>query len=243
MSSMPLIGVSLKTIQSGIVEDQFLAVRSSYPHAVEEGGGLPVLIPLHLNNRALRALYERMDGIVLSGGGDVNPASYRTERSPYTIGVIDERDRTELLLAQWAVEDDKPLLAICRGLQVLNVALGGTLIQDILDEMPHALRHEAPGDSYDRIMHQVDVIPHSLLFSALGHQVQIGVNSLHHQALKQVASTLEVTACAPDGIIEGVEHPNRRFILGVQWHPEAMVDQHPPMLCLFQALIRAALEK
>lgn len=240
MSSQPLIGVSIKTIRPGMMDDQLLAVRPSYPYAVARGGGLPALIPLHLNDRTLRAFYERMDGIVLSGGGDVNPTTYQAEHSPYTMGIIEERDRTELLLARWAVEDDKPLLAICRGLQILNVALGGTLIQDILAEIPAALRHESPGDNYARMMHSVDVIPTSKLYAAMGNQGHVEVNSLHHQALKQVAAPLEVVACAPDGIIEGAEHPDRRFVVGVQWHPETMVDQHPPMLRLFESLIHAA---
>jgi putative glutamine amidotransferase len=240
MPSMPLIGVSIKRIRPGMMDDQLLAVRPSYPHAVARGGGLPALIPLHLDDRTLRAFYDRMDGIVLSGGGDVHPDTYRAARSPYTTGIIEERDRTELQLARWAVEDDKPLLAICRGLQILNVALGGTLIQDILDEVPNAMRHESPNDNYDRIMHQVDVILGSKVYAALGDQAHLGVNSLHHQALKEVAAPLEITACAPDGIIEGVEHPDRRFVVGVQWHPEAMVDQHPPMLRLFESLTRAA---
>ncbi len=201
------------------------------------------MIPFPLEMPTLRRIYERLDGIVLSGGGDVDPARYSAESvSPYTEGIDSGRDEAEIQLVRWAVEDDRPLLAICRGIQVLNVALGGTLIQDIREEVIHSLRHEAPTDKWFVIpTHMVTVAPDSRLGMALGlADHRLAVNSLHHQAVGTIAPGLQVVAHADDGIIEGLELPEKRFVIGVQWHPEALVDEHPPMHRLFEALVRAA---
>jgi putative glutamine amidotransferase len=236
----PLIGISIRNLTNPINSTDYHAVRRDYSHSVDLAGGIPVLIPLHIENIALRGLFDRLDGLILSGGGDVDPVHYGAECSPYTGSIDAERDRVELQLARWAVEADKATLAICRGTQVLNVAFGGTLIQDIREEVPDALRHDPPDDSwYPRLTHDVDVVGGSKLQSALG-RAHLAVNSLHHQALARIADGLVVTACAPDGIVEAVEHPHRQFILGVQWHPEALVDHHPPMLNLFKSLIQVA---
>jgi putative glutamine amidotransferase len=236
----PLIGISVRTVISSSSQARYLAVRPTYPHAVDLAGGIPILIPMHIEVDALRSLFDRLDGLVLTGGGDIDPAQYGAECSLYTADIDAERDRVELQLARWAVEANKPLLTICRGTQVLNVALGGTLIQDIRDEVPNTLRHDPPDDSwFPRLTHDVDVVGGSKLHSALG-QTKLAVNSLHHQALGKIADALEVVACAPDGIVEGIEHPDCHFIVGVQWHPEVLVDDHPPMLNLFKSLIEAA---
>jgi putative glutamine amidotransferase len=200
------------------------------------------MIPLGIERDKLRDIYERLDGIVLPGGGDVDPVHYGAELHPYTAGIHAERDDVETQLVRWAVEDDRPLLAICRGIQVLNVALGGTLIQDIRSDVEDALRHDAPSvDWFPRLVHDVMVEPGSKLHAALGVDgTRLRVNSLHHQAVEQVAPRLEIAARADDGIVEGVEMPDRRFILGVQWHPETLVDEHPPMKKLFEALVEAA---
>jgi putative glutamine amidotransferase len=236
----PLIGISIRTLANPINSTPYLAVRPDYSHSVDLAGGIPVLIPLHIANDSLRGLFDRLDGLILSGGGDVDPVHFGAECSPYTGSIDAERDRVELQLARWAIEADKPMLTICRGIQVLNVALGGTLIQDIREEVPNSLRHDPPDDSwYPRLTHDVDVVGGSKLYAALG-STNLAVNSLHHQSLDRIAEGLEVTACALDGIVEAVEHPQRRFVVGVQWHPEALVDHHPPMLNLFKSLIQAS---
>jgi putative glutamine amidotransferase len=202
------------------------------------------MIPLATNTVILRSIFDRLDAIVISGGGDIDPQRYGAERSVYTAGVDTERDEVEIQLAQWAVAEDKPLLAICRGHQILNVALGGTLNQDIQDTLPGSLRHDAPSDDwFARTVHDVSVTPGSKLHMALGGgATELAVNSLHHQGLDRVADALTVVACAVDGIVEGVEIPDRRFVVGVQWHPEALVDEHPRMKQLFENLVSVAAE-
>lgn len=242
MDSAPLIGISIGTLNHPTSGSTFLAVRPTYPHAVALAGGIPVMIPTNLDDSSLRAVFDRLDGLVLSGGGDVDPQHYGADCSPYTEKVKPECDETHLRLAKWAVEADKPLLAICRGLQVLNVALGGTLIQDIRDEVPGALRHDAQSDAwFPRLVHDVEIVPGTQLHAALGgHTTMIKVNSLHHQAAQRIGEGLEAVGCATDGIIEGLEHPARRFVVGVQWHPEALADQHAEMRQLFTSLLSAA---
>ncbi len=218
-----------------------MGVRPSYTRAVALAGGAPALIPLETDEVALRAVYNRLDGIVLSGGGDISPDRYGAAQSPYTTGVDTNRDEADLRLARWAVEDDKPLLCICRGTQVLNVAMGGTLFQDIREQVPGALRHDSPAEDewFMRTVHPVEVSTASYLADVMG-LCRISVNSLHHQALDRIGSGLRVVANAPDGIIEGIEHPERRFVIGVQWHPEALAEQMEPMRRLFSALVSAA---
>jgi putative glutamine amidotransferase len=238
-----LIGISVGSRRVPDDADAaYLAVLPTYPHAVSLAGGTPVLIPLQTAQHGLRRIFDRLDGIVISGGGDVSPACYGASASPYTARIDASRDEVEMQLARWAVDEDKPLLAICRGIQVLNVALGGTLIQDIRHEVPNALRHDHDAHKWFRqIVHDVTVEGGSRLHAALGaRQNRYAVNSLHHQALAVIAGDLSPVARADDGIIEGVEMAGRRFVVGVQWHPEALVDDHPSMRSLFESFVRAA---
>lgn len=242
MASHPsLIGVTTGKRRAADSPLPFHGAAITYSDAVATGGGAPVLIPFALPQPSLRALYERMDGIILSGGGDVDPVAYGAEPHSTIQGIDAERDHIEIQLVQWAVNESKPLLAICRGIQVLNVALGGTLIRDIPSEVPNALTHKQEPLSFETLSHSVSLVPGSMLHRALNiEDEELSVNSLHHQAIDQVAPTLHVTARAPDGIIEGVELPEHRFLIGIQWHPEALIHTHAPMLHLFQALIRVA---
>jgi putative glutamine amidotransferase len=240
----PLIGISVgaRSTDKGA---PFLLVRTTYTHAVEAGGGIPVMIPLKTDHAVLRHLYDRLDGIVISGGGDVAPSTYGADSvSPYTVGIDEDRDEIEFALTRWAVEEDKPLLAICRGHQVLNVALGGTLYQDIREEVTGSIRHDAPSAAwFSRQVHDVTVEPGSRLHAALGIKgTTATVNSLHHQGINRVAADLTISAQASDGMVEGLEIPQNRFTVGVQWHPEALVDEHPEMRHLFQSLVEAASE-
>lgn len=238
----PLIGITAHRnppgSHAGTVSQ---AQQASYLKAVAGAGGAPVIVPLGLEEGALRAIFERLDGLVLPGGVDISPAHYG--QAPHEkLGHVDEEgDRTELALAHWAVVADRPLLAICRGIQVLNVALGGTLYQDISSQLPDALEHHrfcSRGYPPDDRAHAVTVEPGSRLAAMLG-ATEVATNSRHHQAIKTPAPTLTVVAHTSDGLIEGVEIPDARFAVGVQWHPENLSDKDPAMRHLFGTFIEA----
>jgi putative glutamine amidotransferase len=238
---IPVIGVTGCNDQSARPPNIFLfSIAQTYIQAVERGGGAPVVIPPHLEEVALRAILAHLDGLLLSGGGDIWPAWFGEQDSGLLRWVDEWRDRTEIALARWALEQQLPLLAICRGVQVLNVAAGGTLVQDISTQAPNALVHSTiAGPPKSSVAHTVEVMAGSRLAGLVGAG-QLGVNSAHHQAAKDVGAGLVVTARAPDGIIEGLEHPGHPFCVGVQWHPEAMIESQPAMLRLFEGLTQAA---
>lgn len=215
-------------------------LSQAYAHAVASAGGAPLILPPHLEQAPLRAVFHGIDGLVLSGGGDIHPAAFG-DQDRGLLGRVDrQRDKTELSLARWALTEGLPVLAICRGLQVLNVAAGGTLIHDIPTEVPDALTHSSSADRPTaEIAHTVLVEPNTRLAALLGTD-NLGTNSAHHQAAKAIGDDLVVTARASDGVIEAMEAPDHPFYIGVQWHPEVMVEQAAPMLQLFQGLIKAA---
>jgi putative glutamine amidotransferase len=199
-----------------------------------------------LGQRAWRSIYERLDGLLLPGGVDVDPAIYGQEPHPELGKVDDALDEAELVLTRWALEDQLPLLGICRGIQLMNVAAGGTLYQDLRAQFPGAQCHRFVPSQYgrDHRGHLVHIEPGSHLARALG--LSVPVNSRHHQAVKDVAPGFVVTARAPDGVIEGLElegleHPGAPFAVGVQWHPENLAAQDAQMLALFQAFVQAAI--
>jgi len=222
----PLIGVTTQTLQAidGIPEGlpTSVVMNQRYYHAVAMAGAAPVLIPLLDDLDTLRAIYDRTDGILIPGGVDVDPTTFG-EAPRERLGRIDPaRDRVEIQLVKWAVEDRKPLLGLCRGLQVINVALGGTLYQDLETELPNAIKHDyfpTYGFSRDHLAHEVAVEAGSRMRHALA-EAAVPVNSMHHQGIKSLASSLVASAVAPDGLIEGAESPNDAFVVGVQWHPE-----------------------
>lgn len=235
----PLVGVSMFRGHSRETGVPYHQISEAYTRSLIEAGITPVLIPSTLSETQLRDIYERVDGIVLSGGGDMHPqTSGIAEDAPgqETLVALDtERDSIELFLTRWAHTDDKPLFGICRGHQVMNVALGGTLMADVPSVVGDAVNHQVDSSRYWRqqILHSVEVAPHSKLAAAVGAG-QIAVNSIHHQAIDQLAEGLTVTATAPDGIIEGVEISDARFFVGVQWHPEELTPAHENMRRLFQ---------
>jgi putative glutamine amidotransferase len=237
----PLIGCT--TYQKVINQTQPIAVYGlmpTYTAAVSAAGGIPVLIPLGLSEDDLLALFERLDGVLLPGGGDVDPEEYGGRMDVTVWGIDPDRDRTELFLARAAVDRHKPLLAICRGIQVFNVALGGTLWEDIPTLVPGALPHDL-GNDHPRhhLAHTVAVEPGTRLAAQL-EQAETWVNSLHHQAVRDVAPGLVVSAVAPDGIIEAAEVPGHPYAIGVQWHPENLAPGDPAMQRLFRGLVEAA---
>jgi putative glutamine amidotransferase len=233
----PLIGIttSIQQRENGSENHTSFAPNT---WAIERAGGLPVLIPAGLDTTTLRAIYERMDAIFVPGGGDVNPERYGAARNALTDSIVDARDTLEITLVQWAAQDDLPLLGVCRGNQVINVALGGTLIQDIPSLVSAPLVHSHRPVTYPSDGHTVHIDPDSRLADILG-STQLEVNTLHHQAVEQLAPGLCVTAHAPDGVVEGIEMRGKRFLVGVQWHPEIMFDD-PHMQRIFSAFVEAA---
>jgi putative glutamine amidotransferase len=203
---------------------------------------LPVYVPTGLPEEVLRDLYERLDAVLLPGGPDVDPAYYGEARHPQTKIIDDARDTLELTLARWTYADDRPLFGICRGHQVINVAFGGTLVQDIPSEVVTELPHETP-DTLPRntIRHQVTLDPDSRLASILG-RTQVAVNSLHHQSVEQPAPGVVITGYSPDGIVEALEVPDKQFVLSVQWHPEDLYGDDEGMKRLFESFVEAARE-
>lgn len=239
--SLPLIGITgWRSRPFGPLARYTFNLTESYVRAVQAAGGLPVVMPPVLNQDELRELYARLDGLLLSGGGDIDPALFGQIRHRFTQGVSDERDRMELALARWALAEDKPVLAICRGIQVMNVAAGGTLIQDIPSQIPSALVHTYSDDTpRDYVAHTVRVNEGTRLASILGAH-EVAVNSWHHQSCDVPGQGLVYTAWAPDGVVEGAEFPGHRFAVAVQWHPEEMFHNRADMLALFRALVEAA---
>jgi putative glutamine amidotransferase len=246
MSARPLVGVTTQTLQAidGIPEalPHSVVMNHRYYHAVASAGAAPVLIPLLDDVDALRAIYERMNGILIPGGVDVDPAVFG-EAPHARLGRIDPaRDRVEIQLVKWAVEDRKPLLGLCRGLQVINVALGGTLYQDLETEYPNAIKHDYfpnHGFAREHLAHWVAVEAGSRLRHALADP-SVPVNSMHHQGIKSLASSLVASATAPDGLIEATESPNDSFVVGVQWHPEVFELSEPSSGDLFRDFVNAA---
>ncbi len=233
----PLIGIPTRTyIDRTLVR---YGVGSLYTRAVELAGGAPIAIPLQLGEATLHDIFSHLDGLLLAGGVDVHPSEFGEEVAPYCGDIDRARDLVELQLLRWAIDQKLPVLGICRGNQMLNVAAGGTLYQDIGAQVNHALRHEhVNGEPYNRLTHSIEVDPPSRLARALG-ATHIDVNSLHHQSIKQVAPGFRVVARAPDGIIEGIESQNGHFALGVQFHPEWLIDDDARMMHLFQELVDA----
>jgi putative glutamine amidotransferase len=242
-SPKPLIGcVTYRKIAAQSNPIPLFALMPSYIEAVAAAGGAPVLIPLGLDEATLLTILNQLDGLVLTGGGDIAPEVYGAEHADMVYDVDRDRDRVELFLAREAVAREKPVLAICRGHQMLNVALGGTLYEDVQEIMPGAMKHDFFGDMpRNHQAHEVTIDPDSKLAATLG-RTSIAVNSLHHQGIRDLAPGLVSSAYAPDGLIEGVESPVHPFAVGVQWHPENLIHDEPAMLDLFRGLIQAAVD-
>jgi putative glutamine amidotransferase len=236
---LPIVGIICITIRT---QERLprLCQNRAYIDALIRAGAVPLLIP-HLTDKAmLRTVYEQLDGLLLPGGEDVDPIHYGESRHEKCGPSSLERDETELTLSRWAIEEGKPLLAICRGIQVLNVALGGTLVQDLHAQVPGAEKHDwYPGYPRDNLPHTVAVEPQTRLSSLVGSG-SLAVNSLHHQAIKEVAAGLIVAARAPDRVVEAVEIKDHPFALAVQWHPEELARDDARAQCLFDALASAS---
>jgi putative glutamine amidotransferase len=237
----PLIAVSTSVTVDKYPERAY--VNAAYLTAVQQAGGVPVPLPPQLEPDARAEILKHVSGVLLTGGGDVDPARFGEAAHPTTCEVSGARDELEIDLTQWALARRAPLLAVCRGLQVLNVALGGSLYQDIPSEPGSPLDHSQTGlqgKARNVTAHQVKVREGSRLAAILG-ALDVDVNSFHHQAIKQLGRGLADVAWAPDSIVEGVELVDpAQFVVGVQWHPEELVAQDRAAFNLFAALVDRA---
>ena len=251
MKARPLILITPSTQPKGAeFADASCSLSDRYPRAIIAAGGIPWILPCLPGGEVVTEAVRRCDGVMLTGGDDVQPGLY-ADKLPsalrQTVSPAEPaRDLTELLVIDEVFRRRKPLLAICRGQQILNVALGGTLIVDIARQRPKALNHNRT-DRKDRVVHKVALTPDSILTKIAGKQ-SIGVNSSHHQAVGDVAEPLRVTAASPDGIVEALEWGDRDasplpYLLAVQFHPERLFERHGDHLELFRSFTRACKPK
>lgn len=213
-----------------------IVLREGYCRAILAAGGLPVLLPNVPPEKAAGYL-EIVDGLLLTGGGDIEPSFFGVRATASLHKVLPQRDAFELALTRAALAGGKPILAICRGIQVLNVAAGGDLYQDIPTEVPEALNHDQEQPRHEP-SHLVTTIPGTRLARLLGPEA--GVNSLHHQAVRRLGDGLRVAALAPDGVIEGIEGQGKSLVLGVQWHPEDLYPADGRQKALFEYFVEIA---
>lgn len=214
-------------------------LRARYIRAIEEIGGIPLILPLVAEAAARRRLLDQVDGLLLTGSGPDLPPRLYGERQRYKFPLVSARRADfELELVRLARARDFPLLGICGGMQTVNVACGGSLFQDIPSQVEHALNHRQKSKA-TRLSHPVIVAARSLLKRVVG-QARIMVNSSHHQSVKQIAPSLSSSAVAPDGVVEAIESPAHRFLLAIQWHPEFLFERYRAHRRLFEALIHAA---
>ncbi len=245
MPRRPIIGIATQTLPGVPGERQpcWLMGRS-YIEELRKVGAVPWVIPLIPHDPdTLREIFERLDGVFITGGVDVDPSRYGEPKTPLCGTTDPDRDAVEIALLRHALGRALPVLAVCRGIQILNVARGGTLYQDVTAQVPAALKHdyfptpERPSRKY--LAHDVTVAPGSRLGDILGGGV-VPVNSMHHQAIKDLAPGLAATAHAPDGIIEAVEGTGPQYLVAVQWHPEELTESDPGMARLFTSFAAAS---
>jgi putative glutamine amidotransferase len=214
----------------------------TYSDAIINAEGVPYIMPLTPNSKALRTIYDNLDGILFAGGNDVNPRLYGQEPYEQTKDVSEFRDEVEVQLLQWCLEDGKPVLALCRGMQLVNVVCGGTLYQDIPSDLPESADHEiaTQESTKDRLVHQLRIEPSSKLTEILESDT-IGANTHHHQAVDQIAPGFVAVAWSEDEIIEAIERPNdANYLMALQCHPESLeAVAEPRWQKLFKSFVDA----
>lgn len=236
----PLIGITTGrfTLRTGAV---VMGATDTYVNSLARAGAHPVLIPLGLPEDSLTALVQRLDGVLFTGGGDVHPQRYGSQMTPAVNSIDEDRDRVEIHLLHAALKRRLPFLGICRGLQLINVSLGGSLYEDIQEQHRGSIKHDyfmTDGWKRDHKAHEVRLESGSLIADIMATQ-ELAVNSLHHQGVRRLAAGLKMTAHAPDGILEAFEMADYPFGLAVQWHPEALPED-PLQRRLFQEFVHAA---
>lgn len=236
----PLIGITCFSLDVTCARS---AINQRYVDAVVAAGGAPIGIPIGVDDESLERVYSMVDGLLLPGGDDVAPERYGEARDPHLGDVDDARDTLELTLTRWALQDGLPVLGICRGMQVIAVASGGTLYQDLPTQLHSNVRHEVREFGRDHLTHPIILEPGSRLASVLGCSIA-QVNSLHHQAVSRVPEGFVVSARSSDGLVEGIEATGDRFVLGVQCHPEEIWDRTAPEFArLFRVFVEVAAER
>jgi putative glutamine amidotransferase len=245
----PVVGIPTQTLQSlGGVPAEIPAswvMSQRYILTLTAAGAIPWLIPL-VDEDTLRGIYEGLDAVFLPGGADIDPATYGAGSHPLCDKTDRDRDRVEVSLATWALDDEKPMLGVCRGMQLINVAAGGTLYQDLAEQLPGALKHDYfpfRGQSFarDYLAHEVRVAEGTRLAQRMGAG-PLKVNSMHHQGVRTLGRRLVATAVAPDGLIEAIEREGDGYLVAVQWHPEALTDNDARTRGLFADFVDAASE-
>ncbi|MGL4421112.1 MAG: gamma-glutamyl-gamma-aminobutyrate hydrolase family protein [Gemmataceae bacterium] len=245
MARRPVIGIATQTLPPIFGERPPCWVMGQrYVEVLRSVGAVPWVIPLLPHDPAtMQEIMQRLDGVFLTGGVDVDPSQYGEVKAAYCGAIDPDRDAIETMLLRYAIDESLPVLAVCRGIQILNVMCGGTLYQDIATQVPAAMKHDyfPTPDRPDRkyLAHEIAVTPGTLLNQILGSTV-VPVNSMHHQAIKDLAPGLKPNAYAPDGIIEGVEGMNGQYLMAVQWHPEELAELDAGMHRLFTSFIDAA---
>ncbi|WP_297421642.1 gamma-glutamyl-gamma-aminobutyrate hydrolase family protein [Clostridium sp.] len=237
----PIIGINSGRVikhETAYSHSVIESLSNDYVESVIKAGGIPIVLPIVSDEESVRRQVELLDGVLLSGGIDINPLLYNEEPSPKLGYIYPDKDDFDVSIAKIACELKKPILAICRGHQILNVAFGGTLYQDLSDMEGCYIKHQQQTKD-GAATHTVDIIEDSILHSILGNSVIS--NSFHHQAIKDIASGFKVTAYSKDKVIEAIEKCNEDFVVGVQFHPEIMtVYNDKKMLKLFEAFINAS---
>lgn len=243
----PVIGVSCNydyadVFQNGgdlaSISPKWHTVCENYTRAVEEAGGIPLLLPIYKNEADLKYMLSTVDGILLTGGNDIDPLLYGELDRGKCGKIIPERDQQDIAIVRYIVQHtSKPMLCICRGIQVLNVAMNGSLYQDLESDGPF-YQHMKKNYPMNAVTHSVTIEQDSLLYKILGKS-SLGVNSFHHQSIKSVGDGLRVTAKSEDGVIEAVELDSGEFVLGLQWHPEKMYDNEEQKK-IFRAFMESA---
>jgi putative glutamine amidotransferase len=243
-SATPLIGITadmsgVTANGTGLAPEPTMFLPQRYYHAVQKAGGISLVLPPTGTRSTLRKTLQQLDGLLVSGGNfDIHP-SYYGEKPINALGTIKkERTEFELELIDLALNQDLPLLGICGGAQAINVALGGSLYQDIATELPNAGQHEQRAKR-DKGGHAIEIYPGTRLRQIVQKRT-LEVNTTHHQAVRKVGKGLLVNATAKDGLIEGIESPYHKFVLGVQWHPEALMDKDRYQRRIFSSFISAA---
>lgn len=238
----PLIGISPTPEDKQFDHGDFrrYTLSNTYTTSILDAGGIPVILPPH--TEMIDDLLDSLDGIVFSGGSDIDSSHWNEEPHPEAYGFDPERDAFELQAIPKVVKRDMPMLGICRGIQSVNVALGGSIVQDIPDQLPGSLQHRQHNDGKlrDTTSHTVTIQEGDNLLYRIHGDTTIETNSFHHQAIKELGEGLEVIATAEDGVIEAVWNPRMTFGLAVQWHPEMLAADHPDQAAIFKAFVQAA---
>ncbi|MBA2677257.1 MAG: gamma-glutamyl-gamma-aminobutyrate hydrolase family protein [Ktedonobacteraceae bacterium] len=234
----PLIGIPCHPAYREGTWRPIYCNNRSYVHAIEEAGGVPVLIPQLHDLSALETLLSRLDGLLLPGGIDIQPVLYGEEPHEELMGSDPSIDEMELTLAHWALRENKPVLGICRGMQLLNVALGGSLYQDLHDQFPGSIRHMYVDLPRSQVIHRVLVDAGNQTHAAVGTS-EFWANSIHHQAIKTPGEGVRITGWAEDGVVESIEVANRHFAVGLQCHPEEIYTYIPACARLFTTFVEA----